>query len=588
MAKYIKGAERGQMVLFPESIEDYIGEKSEARIIDMFVESLELKEIGFKESPNDKGTNHYDPKDMLKLYLYGYRNGIRSSRKLAKECERNIEVMWLIRGIKPNYRTINSFRKHNKKNFKKVFARTVQLAEELKVVGREWSQDGVKIRAVNSKERNYTLNKIDDRIKRVQAKVDEYIKEMDKQDEEEAKEERERARNQMSRAEQLAYAKERMQEMIEEEKEQEKIKKKIEEEEKLRKMRADMEERGESQISLTDEESRLMKDKGDYQVCYNTQVLVDGASHLVINYEADNNGADVGSIAKVTKEGKEIVGEEGVVRNILDKGYNDRKDMEECIRNGIQAEVTLNKEQKSYELEYEYEEAEISKEMEESEKAEDIEKVIKAGKIPKVLEGYIKKIEVKEKKRYEEIDREVAEEMSEGELQSFAMENTCFMRDEKRERVYCPMGEILRVKSESRNGKRYCNKEACKRCKNPCTMGKYKEIIMKEGAIISTTNKELRKRFKVKRKKVAKMEKKVLISVVPDEEAIKKRMGISEHSHGTMKRSDGFSYFLLKGKEGVNGELGIYYAARNLKRMMNLGKIEEMMKYMKERIEARG
>ena len=132
MGKYIKGVEREQLVLFEETLEDAIGAEAEVRVIDMFVDSLNLREMGFtKSEANKKGSNMYDPKDMLKLYLYGYRNKTRSSRKLEELCYKNIEVMWLMRGIKPNFRTISDFRKDNVKVLKEVFKKLVIICSEM-------------------------------------------------------------------------------------------------------------------------------------------------------------------------------------------------------------------------------------------------------------------------------------------------------------------------------------------------------------------------------------------------------------------------------------------------------------------------
>ena len=167
MAKYIEGENRNQMVLIPETLDDLIPMDSEARIIDYFVDSLDLEEMGFERArPNAKGTNSYNPRDLLKLYIYGYRNKIRSSRQLEKLCRINVEVMWMLKKITPDFRTISDFRKNNIEPLKKVFQETVKLSNELKLLGNTFSEDGYKITAVNSKDRNYTLSKLDDRIKR--------------------------------------------------------------------------------------------------------------------------------------------------------------------------------------------------------------------------------------------------------------------------------------------------------------------------------------------------------------------------------------------------------------------------------------
>lgn len=571
MGKYIKGENRKQLILYRECLDEIVEEENEVRVIDLYVESIKLEEIGFKKyAPNKKGTNSYDPRDMLKLYIYGYKNGIRSSRKLSKLCRTNIEVKWLMRELKPDFRTISEFRKENAKELKKVFKDMVLMCTEIGLIGNKYSQDGVKIEAVNSKERNYTLNKIDERIERIKKQIEKYIEEMERTDEKEEKEK-----------EKKLISKEELEKRL---KEREEKKKELEE------IRKEMEEEGESQKSLTDKEARLMKNNGKFSVCYNNQVLVDEGSHLVLNYNVDNNPSDTGSMERIVKEAKEITKKEDeVVTNITDKGYNDRIDMGKCLEEGIIPEVTLPEGKKYYEIELEYEEGEVREEERESSKKEDIKKTLRRGKIPKVYEEYISEIEVVEKTVYE-TEKEVKEnidKMTEEEIREYAMKNKCFMRDIEKNKVYCKEGEILRQKSKNAGRKKYCNKEGCKRCKNPCTMTNYKEAVFSEGQIIMTRNKELKKSFpqKIKKKRVRK--KVVRIKLVPKEEDIKKRMGTSEHPHGSMKRSDNASYFLMKGKEKVNGEMAIYYIGYNLRRLINIKGVKELKKYLEKRIEKR-
>lgn len=571
MGKYIKGENRKQLILYRECLDEIVEEENEVRVIDLYVESIKLEEIGFKKyEPNKKGTNSYDPRDMLKLYIYGYKNGIRSSRKLSKLCSTNIEVKWLMRDLKPDFRTISEFRKENAKELKKVFKDMVLMCTEMGLIGNKYSQDGVKIEAVNSKERNYTLNKIDERIERIKKQIKNYLEEMERIDQKEEKEKEKK--------------------LISKEELEKRIKKREEKKKELEEIRKEMEEEGESQKSMTDKEARLMKNNGKFSVCYNNQVLVDEGSHLVLNYNVDNNPSDTGTMEKIVKEAKEITKKEDeVVINITDKGYNERKDMGKCLEEGIIPEVTLPEGKKYYEIEIEYEEGEVREEERESSKKEDIKKTLRRGKIPKEYEENIREIEVVEKTEYEtekEVEENIAK-MTEEEIREYAMKNKCFMRDIKKNKVYCKEGEILRQKSKNKGRKKYCNKEGCKRCKNPCTMTKYKEAVFSEGQIIMTRNKEVKKRFpqKIKRKRVKK--KVVRIKLVPKEEDIKKRMGISEHAHGSMKRSDHASYFLMKGKEKVNGEMALYYLGYNLRRLINIKGVKELKKYLEKRIEKR-
>ena len=148
MAKYIKGISRGQACLFPERIDDYVEKENEVRVIDAFVESLDMEELGFERAnPKETGRPGYDPRDMLKLYLYGYKSKIRSSRNLEKACRTNVEVMWLMKKIVPDFRCISDFRKESKGKLKEVFKEFIFICKSENLISNEISQDGVKIKA---------------------------------------------------------------------------------------------------------------------------------------------------------------------------------------------------------------------------------------------------------------------------------------------------------------------------------------------------------------------------------------------------------------------------------------------------------
>lgn len=153
---YIKGQNRGQITLFPDAIDDYIQDNSSVRIIDEYIEQLDIEKLGFKRAvPSTTGRPPYNPKDLLKLYIYGYLNRIRSSRRLEQETMRNIEVMWLLKKLTPDFKTIADFRKDNKKALKKVFRDFTKLCDEWNLFGKELvAVDGSKFRACNSKRKN--------------------------------------------------------------------------------------------------------------------------------------------------------------------------------------------------------------------------------------------------------------------------------------------------------------------------------------------------------------------------------------------------------------------------------------------------
>ncbi len=557
MGKYIKGERRNQILLIPSTIEEEIDEENEVRVIDAFVESLDLEEIGVERAvPKQVGKPGYDPRDMLKLYLYGYRNRVRSSRKLMKLTKTNIEVMWLIKKLTPDFRSISDFRKENAKVLKQVFIEFNLICKELGIFNiKEVSQDGTKIKAVNSKERNYTLNKVDDKIKRLEEHIEEYMRELEENDKK-------------IKAEKLV----KIEEM--------KTRKEIYESYKK-----EMEKNKETQKSLTDKEAKLMKNNGSFNVCYNNQVLMDTKNHMVVNYEITDKPADFGSMESIVKEAEKEY-KEKIESNTTDQGYRDRKDMIKLLENGTMPEVTLRRGEESIILETEYEAAEIDEETKNSNDKEDIKKTLRAGKIPKKYEGKIKKIEVKDVK---EKIKETSEKEEDGErkikeerLEERAKEERIFIRDIETNKVYCPGGEVLRQKAKYEDGsKKYCNKMACKRCKNPCTKSKYREVKFKEGQEEVIPNGSDKKRKREKTKTTTK--KKVIIELVMDEKKLKKRMSISEHVHGSMKRWDDASYCLLKGKEKVTGEVALYYCAYNIRRAINKLGVSRIIEYLESK-----
>ena len=181
---YIEGHARDQMLLIPASIDDYVAADNPVRFIEAFVDDLDLAAAGFsRSSPKATGRPGYAPGDLLKLYLYGYLNRVRSSRRLAAEAGRNLEVMWLLRGLQPDFRTIADFRCDNRDAFKAVFRAFVGLCRQLDLYGRELlAVDGTRLKAVNSRDRNFTVGKIKGRRQQLEESVARYLAEMDRAD----------------------------------------------------------------------------------------------------------------------------------------------------------------------------------------------------------------------------------------------------------------------------------------------------------------------------------------------------------------------------------------------------------------------
>ena len=175
--QFIEGKNRAQSILFPQSLDQIIEQNNEVRVIDLFVESINLTDFHFAIKTSKEGRPAYHPKDLLKLYVYGYLNHIRSSRQLEKECKRNIEVMWLMKELAPDHNTISNFRRDNEKSIRKVFRHTVSIAKHFDLIGGKLvAGDSTKLRAQNSKKNNFNEAKIERHLAYIDAKLEEYNK----------------------------------------------------------------------------------------------------------------------------------------------------------------------------------------------------------------------------------------------------------------------------------------------------------------------------------------------------------------------------------------------------------------------------
>jgi len=250
---YIEGVARNQVILFPEILDDYIEEDNPIRFIDAFVDSLDLKGLGFKYAvPEPTGRPPYNPADMLRLYIYGYLNRIRSSRSLEKETKRNVELMWLLRKLTPDFKTIANFRKNNRDAIKLVCKEFTLLRKKLDLFGGELvAIDGSKFRAVNSKKRNFNEAKLKKAIKEIEEKVEHYFTELEQSDKEEAPVASSPVEDIKKKIKMLKDRKNRYQELLKE-----------------------LRESKETQISLTDPDSRAMVNNQRVEVCYNIQATV--------------------------------------------------------------------------------------------------------------------------------------------------------------------------------------------------------------------------------------------------------------------------------------------------------------------------
>jgi len=582
MSQFKLGLNRFQLELIPTYLDDLIPQDDYVRVIDAFVDSLDLINLGFKYAiPNSKGNHPYNPSDLLKLYLFGYRYGIRSSRKLHDLTQFNIKAIWLICGLKPDFRTISDFRKDNHSILKDVFVEFNLTCKELNLLSSSQSQDGTKVKAVNSKDNNFTASKLDDRRKHALQHVEDFLDSLDLNDELENKlqflSESDKVKFMINNLDSLISSND-----FDKDKCLDDLKKIYDKLSFLDSIEQKMINDSVSQVSLTDPDSRLMPDNGKFSVSYNNQVLVDTNSHIVSNFALSSNPADTGSMHDISLETKEIYNFDSL-SNSTDKGYNDSSDMVDCLKDGIIPDVTPMNGKSETILETDFVEHKITDDMVKSTKKEHITSCLEAGVIPDIYKNQITSIDVKDVTVYDNVYENDDLDLSDNELRDFAMQNFCFVRNKELNKVYCPAGEILRAKSKKDKHIKFCNKLACKNCKNHCCNSESKEVVFSESQTISYPkgyNKNLPKRKKKRTKKIV---KKVIFTFKPNQERIKVRMATSEHPHAQLKFWDNSRYLLLKTIEKATGELALYYCAYNIRRAINILGVPALIKYFRNK-----
>src|SRR6184192_1960122 len=292
MKRFIDGSDRGQSTLFPECVEDWIGEDNPVRVIDVLVDGLNLAELGFGGvDPEATGRPSYHPSILLKLYIYGYLNQVQSSGRLEREAGRNVEVMWLLGRLAPDHKTIADFRKDNGLALRKVCARFVELCREMGLLAMaSVAIDGSKFKAVNNRDKNFTRAKVERRRAQLEESVARYLSQLDTADRQEP-------------TEALAAKVTRL---------TEKLTKLKEEMGKLAVYEKQMLASPDQQISLTDPDSRSMatSGRGSGVVGYNVQVAVDTDHHLIIAHEVTNTGSDRAQLANIASRAKGVLGVE--------------------------------------------------------------------------------------------------------------------------------------------------------------------------------------------------------------------------------------------------------------------------------------
>jgi transposase len=322
MTRFVQGAARGQSTLLPECLDDWVGEDNSVRVIDAFVEALDLAELGFDGiAPAATGRPAYHPATLLKLYIYGYLNRVQSSRRLECEARRNLEVMWLLGRLTPDHKTIADFRKDNGPAIRKVCARFVELCREMGLLTKaSVAIDGSKFKAVNNRDKNFTRAKVVRRRAQIEESVARYLSQLDTAD------------HQLP-SEALVIKTEHL---------KEKLAKLKEEMGKLDAHEKQMLASSDQQISLTDPDSRSMatSGRGSGVVGYNVQVAVDTENHLIVTHEVTNSGSDRAQLAKVAKQAKAVL-QVDELEAVADRGYFNSPEILACHEAGIT--VTLPK-----------------------------------------------------------------------------------------------------------------------------------------------------------------------------------------------------------------------------------------------------
>jgi transposase len=314
MSGFIEGEDRNQATLFPERLDDYVAEDNPVRVIDVFIDDLDISGLGFKSEAASIGRPGYHPKTMLKLYVYGYLNRVQSSRRLEVEAQRNVELMWLMGRLAPDFKTIADFRKDNGEAIRLVCREFVMLCKKLDLLSNKLvAIDGSKFKAVNSRDRNFTRAKMKRRLAEVEASIERYLSQLEQADQ---------AEPPADDAQTL----------------QDKVAKLRAELQRLKKLEVRMLEAPDQQLSLTDPDARSMNSRGTGVVGYNVQSAVDSKHHLIIAHDVSNVGSDRQQLSPMAKEAKAILGTKKL-EVVADRGYYNGDEIRACELAGIDAYV---------------------------------------------------------------------------------------------------------------------------------------------------------------------------------------------------------------------------------------------------------
>lgn len=473
MSGFIKGAARSQSTLFPESIDEYITEENPVRVIDVFIESLALKGLGFKTVSANTGRPGYNPTTMLKLFIYGYLNRIQSSRRLECESGRNLELMWLLGRLSPDFKTIADFRKNNGKAIQQVSREFIQLCRKLELFADEIivAIDGSKFKGVNNRNKNFTKGKVKGRREQIDVSIARYLDQIEQADQRETVASKATSTRLKGKIEKLKQ-----------------------EVEKLNKVEEMMKESPDNQVSFTDPDARSMSTsgRGTATVGYNLQSAVDAKNHLIVNHKMTNVGNDRSALYDTAIETKKVMAVEEL-EVVADRGYYSSLEFYKCD----QSQITVY-----------------------------VPKTHTSGNKAKGLFG---------RDKFKWIDHDNEYE--------------------------CPAGERLIWRNQSFESGKYLDKywsSNCKHCgiKDQCTTGAYRKMARWEHESLLESMEER-------------------LELMPDKMRI--RRSTVEHPFGTIKMWMGSSHLLMRTLEHVSTEMSLHVLAYNLKRVMNIMGVRQMI-----------
>lgn len=317
MKRFIQGEHRGQSVLLPESLDDYVADTNPVRVVDVFVDELDLARLGFEGViPAETGRPAYHPAVLLKIYIYGYLNRIQSSRRLERETQRNVELMWLTGRLMPDFKTIANFRKDNGKAIRGVCRQFVVLCQQLGLFAEALvAIDGSKFKAVNNRDRNFTSAKLQRRMEEIESSISRYLTALDTADRQEPAVAQAKAERLHSK---IVALKVKMQE--------------------LQAIESQLQTAPDKQISLTDPDARSMMTRGTGMVGYNVQAAVDTKHHLIVTHEVTNDGVDRDQLSSMAMQAREVMAVEAL-SVVADRGYFKSEEILACHEAGITAFV---------------------------------------------------------------------------------------------------------------------------------------------------------------------------------------------------------------------------------------------------------